>query len=155
MTSFDPIPLGEARPRHHRYVHIALSSVAGLLALLSLLVAVASLEQGGWSNERTILYAAEGGVMSPRERLMHGLIFGAAMLIWSVVVVATMAYTTTRARWIFRATATGVAMELALGAAAGGLCGDVSGLLVISGTLALPMVLVALVVRRWGKPWSA
>jgi Mn2+/Fe2+ NRAMP family transporter len=153
MTALDP---SEKRQRYRNWARIALTIVAGLLALLCLLVAVLSFEKGGWNNERTILYAAEGGVISPRERLMYGLIFGAAMLIWSVVFVATMAYTATRARRIFRATASGVVIELALGAVAGGLCGDMAGFLVLSATLALPMAILALMVRRWGgKPTSS
>ena len=148
MTTLDPTPPSEDRLRHRNWARRILSGIAGLLACLCLFIAVSNFERGGWSNERTILYAAEGGLMSPREALMHGLIFGTAMLIWFGVFAATMASPNSRARRIFRAAAAGAVIELALGAAAGGLCGDLSGLLVISGTMALPMALVAIVVRR-------
>jgi len=133
----------------YRWARHALSVCAVALAATSLLISTRSLESAGWSNERTILYAAEGGFMSPREALMQGSLSGAAMLIWLFVLAATFAPPNRRARWVFRGTALGAGLELVLGTSAGILCDDIAGYLFIGGMLALPMALVAIAVRRW------
>ena len=87
--------------------------------------------------------------MSPREALMQGSLSGVATLIWLFVFAATVAPPNRRARWVFRGTALGAVLELALGANAGMLCDDMAGYLSIGGLLALPMALIAIAVRRW------
>jgi hypothetical protein len=120
------------------------------MACISFLVAASSLGNAGWSNERTILYAAEGGLTSPREELTQGLLFGSVMVVWLVVFAATIASTPGRARRSFRATAVGAAIVVASSIAFGLFCGDLAGLAFVGSMLALPMALAAVAIRRWG-----
>jgi hypothetical protein len=138
------------RPLWRAWARRVLSGCAALMACISFLVAASSLRNAGWSNERTILYAAEGGLMSPREALMDGLLLGSAMSIWIAVFVATIGATPGRARRSFRATAVGAAIAVALSITFGLFCGDLAGLAFVGSMLALPMALAAVAIRRWG-----
>jgi hypothetical protein len=140
MHSDDLTSASDARLRLRNWARQGLSAFTLLLAFLCLLVSGSSFGDAGWNNERTLLYAAEGGLMSPREALMQALIFGVAMAIWFVVFVATRAAANSRRR-IFQSAATGAMIELALGATSGVLCGDWA----VAVLLALPMALVAAV----------
>jgi hypothetical protein len=135
-----------------RWARRGLTVVAAALGCVSLLGALHFLHDAGWSNDRTILYAAEGGVMSPREALVIHLLFLVAALVWSLVFAATVFPIDRRARLAFRATATGVA-SVALVAAGGGLlCEDVRGHVLLGVLFGLPMVLAGTAVRQWAMP---
>jgi hypothetical protein len=127
-----------------RWARRALTVLAAILTMISFLTSASNFRNAGWNNERTILYAAEGGLLSPREALMEGLVFGAATLIWFFVFAATAAPPNSRARWVLRGASAGTALVLGLSATAGAVCGDLAGSLFLGGLVAFPMAAVAI-----------
>jgi hypothetical protein len=136
--------------RLRRWGRRALVVIAAALGCVNLLGALPFFQDSGWSNERTILYAAEGGLMSPREALMNTVLFLVGALIWFLVFCATVAPPNSRARLAFRAAYMGTILVGGLSVGAGALCGDVGGRLVVGVIAGLPMALVAGAVRPWG-----
>jgi hypothetical protein len=135
--------------RHTQWARRALSAIAATLGGLSLLLAAPASEGLGWSNERTILYAAEGGLRSPREALMNTLLLLGSAFIWLFVFGATVSPPNTRARRVLRAVTRGTVLVLGFSAGAGVLCGDLPGHLLTGGMVVFPLVLVGAAVRRW------
>jgi uncharacterized membrane protein YidH (DUF202 family) len=136
--------------RQNRWARYLLTVVAFAIGLANLLISTVKLRQAGWSNERTILFAAEGGLMSPREALMDVVLFGGGSMIWFFIFGATIAPPNTRTRWVFRGAVTGTVLELVLATAAGALCGDLWEHFVVGLMLAFPtLALVMAAIWRW------
>ena len=135
--------------RQNRWARYVLTVVAFSLGLANFLISMANLPKAGWSNESTILVAAEGLMMSPREALMDAVLFGIGSMIWFFIFGATLAPPNTRARWAFRGAVTGTVLELVLAPATGALCGDLSAQFVVGLTLALPLALVLAAIWWW------
>jgi hypothetical protein len=133
-----------------RWGRRGLTVVAVALGCANLLGVAAYSRGAGWNNERTILYAAEGGLMSPREALMGAALCLVGALVWFLIFAATAAPPSCRARWAFRAAWMGAVALGGLSVAAGALCGDLGGYLVVGAIVGLPIAVVAAAVRRWG-----
>ena len=133
-----------------RWGRRGLTVVAVALGCVNLLGVAAYSRGVGWNNERTILYAAEGGLMSPREALVDTALFLAGALIWFLIFGATAAPPNSRARLAFRSAYLGAILVAGLSLGAGALCGDLGGRLVVGAVVGLPIAVVAAAVRRWG-----
>jgi hypothetical protein len=134
--------------RSFRWARQLLSAFAGLAAVLCGLISLSSSRTAGWNNERTILYAAEGGLMSPRDSLAQVVLSGIAALTWLIVFAVTLSPPGSRVRAVRRVIIAGATLELVVGVIFGGLCGDWAGECFVAGILAFPMAVVAVAVRR-------